>query len=99
MLEALNYRKGVLMVGLSNVRDEVFEENLARLTDAAYRRVLDGGAVERRSGGFLELQLGIWKALRSELERVSATEARPVLNSPRRSGPASLRVELLSWRT
>jgi hypothetical protein len=51
--------------------EEPFERLLAELTDTAYRLAVRQGI----RGSFLDLELGLWQALRDVLEReVSARE-------------------------
>lgn len=87
------------MVDFSLAPRESSEDLLARLTEAAYRAVLEappGGRAAPSRVNFLEVQLGIWHSLRSELDHWSATTARPATPAP---PVRPSRVEVVSWRT
>jgi hypothetical protein len=55
------------MTAIQHKNDQVNEDNIARLTDAAYRAILERGF----RGSFLKLELSLWDAIRA------ATDAAP----------------------
>lgn len=64
------------------------EDRIARLADAAYRAAL----AHRPSGSFVDLQLGIWSAIRSALESDPSFDSAPAHeHRPNRLAPARAR--------
>lgn len=81
---------------------ESFEDTLARVTDAAYRSLLQQpralASAAAHGTTFIDVQLGIWNSLRQALGRDTAQSLRPVVREPRRSGRIT-QVEVVSWQT
>lgn len=80
---------------------ESFEDTLARVTDAAYRSLLQQpqalASVAAHGTTFIDVQLGIWSSLRQELGRGAAPSLRPAVREPQRSGRIA-QVEVVSWQ-